>query len=236
MEGYMKSADDPEQLLYQSRVSLNIYPGQHPHCEANETSIDATSIAALPISQFISIGICGTETWHLYHFTEIGTYFERQMDFCDPANSKNRLSPRCVNKLYGFAPMKLRQIIDRIYVRHNTLAKHISMFKASSNPKGYVMSVNAIINAIQNDDATALLDAYANYEARGEIREMKLLPLVVKRHMAGLTEPIYAQEVDPELGLTIHGLISLIRKSNDSCKRVIIERLSITVDFFMKNV
>jgi len=239
IEGYEGGG---EQSLYQARYSLNIYPGRHPHCESTETSIDVTGIDVLPASQYISIGVYGTETWHLYHFAEIGEYFERQMDFCDPANSKQRLSHTCINKLYGFAPLRLKQIIDRIHIHHNGLNACYNAIKAIDTG-GYAKTLEPLIETLRSGDSERVCESVRQYNAyMKSVREsvksvLVTIPLVTVRRVASTVDPVYVADVDPDHGTTIHGLVSLLHTgSMAGCMRDVADRLERTVLYFMKKV
>ena len=122
-EGFSASQilrNSSESLLYESRLTSNIYSGNHPDCKDDSCSITGESFDSLRPRDIITYGIIG-DNMKAYSIEGLLEFFTRYGDFLNPLNIKEEIKSSSIQKLiniikrYGTRTLekKVLDVIER---------------------------------------------------------------------------------------------------------------------------
>jgi hypothetical protein len=116
-----------DELLYMTRITPTFYAGHHPYCTETETAILAqpTGTGAGAGTWITTFGVVSEpHTLKLYSDEELAKHFENCLDYCNPADIRERLSQPAIAKLRSIASPLLLLAMARVDARLSTLGRH----------------------------------------------------------------------------------------------------------------
>ena len=116
----------PGELLYQSRITSNIYFGRHPSCTEIVTGVDRDDVT--PRMILLTYGNIETNSLKLYTEDELCRCFMHYSDFVNPLDTRETMAPIVVRKLLLLCSSHrlndLSQTIATITARKKSMCEH----------------------------------------------------------------------------------------------------------------